>query len=91
MTANTVYEVFLALSPEEREKFIVLVKGQEENPNTILERRKARKSNLQRKMLLNICLQPFSNPNTNLVIVVIVVKTSITASITNITNSYERV
>ena len=32
MTANTVYEVFLALSPEEREKFIVLVKGQEEKP-----------------------------------------------------------
>ena len=29
MTANTVYDVFLALSQEEKEKFIVLVKGQE--------------------------------------------------------------
>ena len=32
MTANTVYDVFLALSPEEKEKFIVLVKGQEVKP-----------------------------------------------------------
>ena len=29
MNANTVYDVFLALPPEEKEKFIVLVKGQE--------------------------------------------------------------
>lgn len=29
MNANTVYDVFLALPPEEKEKFIVLVKAQE--------------------------------------------------------------
>lgn len=43
MTANTVYEVFLALSPEEREKFIVLVKGQEEKPKYDFRKQKSKK------------------------------------------------
>ena len=88
MTANTVYDVFLALSSEEKEKFIVLVKGQEVKPKYDLRRKKAKKSNLQKKMQLNICLQLFSNPNTNIVILVMVVKTT---RITRITNSYDRV
>ena len=29
MNANTVYEVFLALTPEEKDKFILLLKEQE--------------------------------------------------------------
>ncbi|SHF41545.1 hypothetical protein SAMN05444377_10879 [Flavobacterium fontis] len=43
MTANTVYEVFLALSPEEREKFIVLVKGQEEKPKYDFRKKRRKK------------------------------------------------
>ena len=29
MNANTVYQVFLALTPEEKDKFILLIKEQE--------------------------------------------------------------
>lgn len=43
MTANTVYEVFLALSLEEREKFIVLVKGQEEKPKYDFRKKRSKK------------------------------------------------
>ena len=43
MNANTVYEVFLALSPEEKEKFIVLVKGQEVKPKYDFIKKKSKK------------------------------------------------
>ncbi len=43
MTANTVYDVFLALSPEEKEKFIVLVKEQEVKPKYDLKKQKSKK------------------------------------------------
>jgi hypothetical protein len=43
MTANTVYDVFLALPPEEKEKFIVLVKGQEVKSKYDLRKRKSKK------------------------------------------------
>lgn len=43
MTANTVYDVFLALSPEEKEKFIVLVKGQEVKPKYDFTKKKNKK------------------------------------------------
>ena len=43
MTANTVYDVFQALSPEEKEKFIVLVKGQEEKPKYDFTKKKSKK------------------------------------------------
>ncbi len=43
MTANTVYDVFLALSPEEKEKFIVLVKEQEVKPKYDFTKKKSKK------------------------------------------------
>jgi hypothetical protein len=43
MTANTAYEVFLALSPEEKEKFMVLVKGQEVKPKYDFRKKKSKK------------------------------------------------
>lgn len=43
MTANRVYDVFLALSPEEKEKFIVLVKGQEVKPKYDFTKKKIKK------------------------------------------------
>ena len=43
MTANTVYDVFLALSPQEKEKFIVLVKEQEVKPKYDFKKQKSNK------------------------------------------------
>ncbi len=87
MTANTVYDVFLALSPEEKEKFIVLLKGQKVKPNYEFTKKKQKKSNFKRSYWAEVfCLQLFSNPNTNIVILVMVLKTT---RITIITNSYD--
>ena len=42
MNANTVYDIFLALPPEEREKFILLVKEQEIKTSFKLRRQKSK-------------------------------------------------
>ena len=42
MNANTVYEVFLALSPDEKEKFIVLINEQKLKPSFDLRKRKSK-------------------------------------------------
>jgi hypothetical protein len=43
MNANTVYDVFLALPPEEKEKFIVLVKGKEVKASFDIRKKKSKK------------------------------------------------
>ncbi|QYJ68281.1 hypothetical protein [Flavobacterium litorale] len=43
MNANTVYEVFLALSEEEKEKFFVLVKAQNTGAFSKMNRQKSKK------------------------------------------------
>lgn len=42
MNANTVYEVFLALTPEEKEKFIALINEQKLKPSFDIRKRKSK-------------------------------------------------
>ena len=42
MNANTVYEVFLALTPDEKEKFIVLINEQKLKPSFDIRKRKSK-------------------------------------------------
>jgi hypothetical protein len=53
MNANTVYDVFLALSQEEREKFIVLVKEQEVKTSFDLRKRKSKKAIFTKQDAIN--------------------------------------
>jgi hypothetical protein len=56
MNANTVYDVFLALSQEEREKFIVLVKEQEVKTSFDLRKRKSKKTIFTKQDAINYLL-----------------------------------
>lgn len=56
MNANTVYDVFLALSQEEREKFIVLVKEQEVKTSFDLGKRKSKKTTFTKQDAINYLL-----------------------------------
>lgn len=42
MNANTVYEVFLALTPNEKEKFIALINEQKLKPSFDIRKRKSK-------------------------------------------------
>ena len=42
MNANTVYEVFLALTPDEKEKFIALINEQKLKPSFDIRKRKSK-------------------------------------------------
>lgn len=42
MNANTVYEVFLALAPDEKEKFITLINEQKSKPTFDIRKRKSK-------------------------------------------------
>lgn len=56
MNANTVYDVFLALSQEEREKFIVLIKEQEVKTSFDLRKRKCKKAIFTKQDAINYLL-----------------------------------
>ena len=62
MNANTVYEVFLALSPEEKEKFIVLVKGQEVKPSYDLRKKKSKKTTFTKQDAIEYLLATVFKP-----------------------------
>lgn len=62
MNANTVYEVFLALSPEEKEKFIVLVKGQEVKPSYDLRKKKSKKATFTKQDAIEYLLATVFKP-----------------------------
>ena len=62
MNANTVYEVFLALPPEEKEKFIVLVKGQEVQPSYDLGKKKSKKATFTKQDAIEYLLATVFKP-----------------------------
>ena len=62
MNANTVYEVFLALSPVEKEKFIVLVKGQEVKPSYDLRKKKSKKATFTKQDAIEYLLATVFKP-----------------------------
>ena len=62
MNANTVYEVFLALSPEEKEKFTVLVKGQEVKPSYDLRKKKSKKATFTKQDAIEYLLATVFKP-----------------------------
>lgn len=62
MNANTVYEVFLALPPEEKEKFIVLVKGQEVQPSYDLRKKKSKKATFTKQDAIEYLLATVFKP-----------------------------
>ena len=62
MNANTVYGVFLALPPEEKEKFIVLVKGQEVKAPFDLRKEKSKKIPFTKQDAINYLLATVFKP-----------------------------
>ena len=62
MNANTVYDVFLALPPEEKEKFIVLVKGQEVKPSYDLRKKKSKKATFTKQDAIDYLLATVFKP-----------------------------
>lgn len=62
MNANTVYEVFLALPPEEKEKFIVLVKEQEAKPKYDFRVKKTKKVKFTREDAIEYLLANVFKP-----------------------------
>jgi len=62
MTANTVYEVFLALSPEEREKFVVLVKGQQTKSTFDFKSKRVKKEKFTKEAAIQYLLSSVFKP-----------------------------
>ncbi len=62
MNANTVYDVFLALSPEEKEKFIVLVKGQEAKASIDFRKKKSEKTTFTKQDAIDYLLATVFKP-----------------------------
>ena len=61
MNANTVYEVFLALTPEEKDKFILLIKEQELNTPIYL-RKKSKPAKFTKEDAINYLLATVFKP-----------------------------
>lgn len=62
MNANTVYDVFLALPPKEKEKFIVLVKGQEGKTSFAFRKKKSQKATFTKQDAVNYLLATVFKP-----------------------------
>ena len=62
MNANTVYDVFLALPPEEKEKFIVLVKGQEVKASFDFRKKKSKKATFTKQDAIEYLLATVFKP-----------------------------
>ncbi len=62
MNANTVYDVFLALPPEEKEKFIVLVKGQEAKTLIDFRKKKSEKTTFTKQDAIDYLLATVFKP-----------------------------
>ena len=62
MNANTVYEVFLVLSPEEKEKFIVLVKEPEVKPKYDFRKKKSKKTTFTKEDAIEYLLATVFKP-----------------------------
>ncbi|MFM7017708.1 hypothetical protein [Flavobacterium sp.] len=62
MNANTVYDVFLALSQEEREKFIVLVKEQEVKTSFDFRKKKSKKATFTKQDAIDYLLATVFKP-----------------------------
>ena len=62
MNANTVYEVFLALTPKEKEKFIALINEQKLIPSFDIRKRKSKPAKFTKQDAINYLLATVFKP-----------------------------
>ena len=62
MNANTVYEVFLALTPKEKEKFIALINEQKLKPSFDIRKRKSKPAKFTKQDAINYLLATVFKP-----------------------------